>query len=151
MTISFPSTKATKDAIRAAIGTTATFIISGDRLACSVCSGADYYDEVNEASLNPYCPTCGGKYWLGTNDISSGVVAHVRWKIQDKPDKTVGGDAFEGDCIITIDIDAISTANLALIKEVRVDSRKLEIYKTIYRGVPTRDRIRFVCREFDKI
>lgn len=149
MTITFPSTKVTKDAIREAIGQTVTFVIRGDPVACAVCSGLDQYDEVNEASLNPYCDECDGKYWI-TTDALSGVIAHVRWRTQDQPDKTIGGETLDGDCSITIDINAISSSNIVKIKEVRADSRKLQIYRTIYRGVPTRDRIRFVCREFGK-
>lgn len=149
MTITFPSTKSTKDAIRVVIGQTVTFVIRGDATPCPTCSGLDYYDEVNEASLDPYCTTCSGQYWI-TADVFSGVTAHVRWRTQDQPDKMVGGETFDGDCSITIDINAISSSNIVKIKEVRADSRKLQIYRTIYRGVPTRDRIRFVCREFGK-
>ena len=149
MTITFPATKAIKDSIRAVIGQTVTFVIRGDPTACPVCSGLDYYDEINEASLDPYCTTCSGQYWL-TVDTLSGVIAHVRWRTQDQPDMGVGGETFEGDCFITIDINAISSSNIVKIKEVRADSRKLQVYKAIQRGVPTRDRIRFVCREFGK-
>ena len=149
MVITFPATKTIKDGIRDAIGQTVTFVIRGDPTPCDVCSGLDYYDEVNEASLDPYCTTCSGQYWL-TIDTLSGVVAHVRWRTQDQPDMEVGGETFEGDCFITIDINAISASNIVKIKEVRADSRKLEVYRAIYRGVPQRDRIRFVCREWGK-
>jgi len=149
MTITFPATKPTKDAIREAIGHTVTFVIRGDPTACPVCSGLNQYDEVNEVSLNPYCTTCSGQYWL-TVDTLSGVTAHVRWRTQDQPDMGVGGETFEGDCFITIDINAISPSNIVKIKEVIADSRKLQIYRTIYRGIPSRDRIRFVCREWGK-
>jgi len=151
MTITFPTTKPTKDAIRNAIGQLVTFVIRGDPTACDVCgaSGGLYYDEVNEVSLDPYCTTCSGLYWL-TTDTNSGVIAHVRWRTQDQPDMGVGGETFEGDCFVTIDINAISASNIVKIKEVRVDSRKLQVYRAIHRGVPTRDRIRFVCREWGK-
>ena len=150
MTITFPVTKTTKDAIRAVIGQTVIFVIEGDLAACTTCSGGDLYDEVNEASLNPYCTECDGKYWLDSTDVLSGVVAHVRWRTQDQPEMGVGGETFGGDCFITIDVNAISASNIVKIKEVRADSRKLQIYRTIYRGVPARDRIRFVCREWGK-
>jgi len=149
MAITFPSTKATKDAIRDAIGQTATFVIRGVESPCPVCSGLEYYDEINEASINPYCTTCSGFYWI-TADAYSGVTAHVRWKAQDQPDMTVGGNVPEGDCTITIDIDDISSDNIVKIKEIIADSRRLQVYRTIYRGVPQRDRIRFVCREWGK-
>jgi hypothetical protein len=151
MTIVFPSTKSVKDEIRDAIGQTVTFIIESDTpTACPVCSGADLYDGVNEASLNPFCTTCDGKYWMDY-EVSSSVVAHVRWRRQDEPDMTSGGEVFEGDCSITIDIDDLSESDIPKIKEVRADSRKLRVYRTIYRGVPTRDRIRFICKEWDKV
>lgn len=149
MTITFPTTKSTKDTIREAIGQTVIFVIRGDPTACPVCSGLDLYDEINEASLDPYCTTCSGQYWI-TIDTLSGITAHVRWRTQDQPNMEVGGETLEGDCYITIDINAISKANIVKIKEVRADSNKLQVYRTIYRGVPDRDRIRFVCREFGK-
>jgi len=149
MTISFPTTKVIKDAIRDAIGQTVTFVIRGDHTPCPVCSGLDQYDEVNEASLNPYCTTCSGLYWI-IEDVYSGVIAHVRWRTQDQPNKGIGGETFDGDAVITIDIDALPEANIVKIKEITADSRRLEVYRTIYRGIPSRDRIRFVCREWGK-
>jgi hypothetical protein len=149
MTIEFPSTKTTKDAIRDAIGQTVTFIIGGAATACPTCSGLGLYDGTNEASLDPYCSVCSGLYWI-VSDISTEVTAHVRWRTQDQPDMGVAGETFDGDCSITIDIDDISEANIVKIKEVRADSRKLQVYRTIYRGVPQRDRIRFICREWAK-
>lgn len=150
MPITFPTTKLTKDEIRNAIGQLATFVIRGNPTPCTVCSGLDYYDEVNEVSLDPYCTVCSGAYWV-TSDTISGVIAHVRWRnTQDQPDMMVGGETFDGDCFVTIDINALSASNIVKIKEVIVDSRKLQIYRAIYRGVPSRDRIRFVCREFGK-
>jgi len=147
--VTFPVTKSTKDAIRQAIGQTVIFVIRGDPTPCLVCSGLNHYDEVNEVSLNPYCTTCSGQYWL-TVDTLSGIISHVRWRTQDQPDMGVGGKTFEGDCFVTIDINAISASNIVKIKEVRVDSRKLQVYRVIQRGVPIRDRVRFVCREFGK-
>jgi len=148
MTISYPSTKSIKDEIRNAIGDTATFLIRGDATACSLCSGANLYDPVNEVSLDITCSSCAGMYWL-TSDISSGVVAHVRWNTQDVPNRGVGGANFDGDATITIDINAISSENIVKIKEVYVDSRKLEVYRVVYKGHP-RDRIRFQCKEYNK-
>jgi len=149
MTISFPSTKATKDAIRNAIGQVVTFVIRGDATPCPVCSGLDQYDGVNEVSLNPYCTTCSGQYWI-TADVESGVMAHVRWRTQDEPEMGVGGSVPEGDVYITIASDALSEANIVKIKYIVADSRKVQVYREIHRGVPSRDRIRFVCREWGK-
>ena len=147
--IQFPTTKPTKDAIRDAIGQVVTFVLQGDPTACPVCSGLGQYDEVNEASLNPFCDTCSGLYWL-IADVESGVMAHVRWRIQDQPNMDVAGETMEGDASITISITDLSTANIVKIRHVVADSRKLQVYRTIYRGVPTRDRIRFICKEWEK-
>lgn len=147
--IQFPATKTTKDAIRDAIGQVVTFVIRDDQVACPVCSGLGYYDEVNQASLDPFCSTCSGLYWL-VADLYSGVVAHVRWRTQDQPNMDVAGETLEGDASVTIASDSLSEANMVKIRYIVADSRKLQVYRTIYRGVPTRDRIRFICKEWEK-
>jgi len=149
MTITFPTTKTIKDSIRSAIGQEVTFVIQGDPVACPVCSGLDLYDGVNETSLDPFCGICEGAYFL-TTDISSGIVSHVRWRNADQPDMGQTGETFVGDCYITIDIDALTEAQLTKVKEVRVDDRRLQIYRTMKRGAPSRDRVRFTCREWGK-
>jgi hypothetical protein len=149
MAIEFPATKDTKDAIRQAIGQTVTFVLRGDPTPCPVCSGLDQYDPINESSLNPFCTTCSGLYWL-IGDVTSGINAHVRWRTEDQPNMGVAGQTMEGDCSITISVDALSSANIVKIRHVIADSRKLQVYRTIYRGVPQRDRIRFVCKEWGK-
>jgi hypothetical protein len=149
MIIEFPSTKPIKDAIREEIGQTVTFLLQGDATACPVCSGADLYDGVNEQSLDPFCSTCSGAYWIA-QEIASGIVAHVRWRTGDESDFGIAGQTLAGDCIVTVDINSIIDSQIAQVKEIRADSRKLEIFRTIKRGVPSRDRIRFVCREVGK-
>lgn len=149
MTIQFPTTKSTKDAIRDAIGKTVTFLVRGDAVACPVCSGLDLYDSVNELSLDQWCTTCSGAYWI-TGDVEIDVTAHVRWRSGDESDWGIAGETFMGDCSITIAVDSLSESQIVKIKEARVDSRKLEIQRAIKRGVPARDRIRFVCREVGK-
>lgn len=149
MTIQFPTTKAKKDAIRDTIGQTVTFVLEGVATPCPVCSGADLYDSVNELSLDQWCSTCSGRYWI-VSDVDEEVTAHVRWRTGDESDWGIAGETLAGDCIITVAIDSLSDDQIVKIKEVRADSRKLEVFRTIKRGVPTRDRIRFVCREVGK-
>lgn len=149
MTIQFPSTKSIKDSIRQEIGQTVTFVIRGDPTACPTCSGASLYDSVNELSLNQSCNTCSGAYWL-SNYIESAIVAHVRWATGDESDFGIAGDSLTGNCNITISIDSLSEDQISKIKDITVDDRHLEIFRTIKRGVPTRDRIRFSCREVGK-
>jgi len=149
MTISFPNTKSIKDAIRQEIGRVVTFVMNEDHTACPVCSGADLYDSVNGLSLDQFCTTCSGSYWISQNTESS-IVAHVRWRVGDESDFGIAGETFTGDCTITVDIDELSDDQLDKIRGIRVDDRSLEVFRTIKRGVPDRDRIRFVCREVGK-
>ena len=100
--------------------------------------------------MDQYCDTCSGAYWI-TADVSSGVVAHVRWRTGDESDFGIAGEVLSGDCAVTVDIDSLSEENIVKIKEIVADSRKLEVFRTIKRGVPERDRIRFSCREVDKV
>jgi len=152
MTISFPSdTKSIKDSIRTAVGQTATFVLQSATTACPECSisGGLYYDEVNNVSLNQYCTTCSGAYWIDT-DSTTDVIAHVRWKTGDESDYGPAGYSLIGDVSVTIASDALTSEQLSQIKEIIIDSRKVKPYRTIYRGAPTRDRIRFTCRESEK-
>jgi hypothetical protein len=149
MTIQFPITKTIKDAIRQEIGQTVTFVMQGDAAACEVCSGLGYYDSVNDTSLDPFCTTCSGKYWI-VQDVASGIVAHVRWRTGDESDFGIAGATFTGDCTVTIDSESLSETQIAKIKEIKADGRYLEVFRMIKRGVPTRDRLRFVCREVGK-
>jgi hypothetical protein len=146
--IYFPQTKATKDAIRSAIGQQVAFLIRGTPAACPTCTTSGY-DPVNESSLNTFCTTCSGTYWIASDTIVSRV-AHVRWTREDEPNRGVAGSTLDGDCSITIAIDALTADQLGKIKQVTVDSRKLEVYRSIYRGVQERDRVRLICREFGK-
>ena len=82
--------------------------------------------------------------------MRSGIVAHVRWRTGDESDYGIAGQTLQGDCFITIDINSLSPANIVKVKEVIADSRRVKIYRTTKRGVPTRDRIRFVCMEVGK-
>lgn len=149
MTIEFPSTKSIKDGIRDAIGQDVTFIIQGTATACPVCSGLSLYDSVNEQSLDQWCTTCSGAYWL-VIDSSVTVTAHVRWLTGDEADKDVAGEVLNGDCSVTIANDDLTSAQVDGIREIRADDRILKVYRTMQRGVPTRDRIRFICKEQGK-
>lgn len=149
MALQFPNTKSTKDEIREAIGQTATFYLGGTFTACPTCSGLNHYDEINEASLDSWCTTCSGSYWIVT-ELTSGIVAHVRWRTGDEPQYGIAGESFAGDCIITIDINALTSNQISSIIEIRADSKRLVPFRTVKRGVPTRDRVRFLCREFSK-
>jgi hypothetical protein len=146
----FPQTKEIKDEIRNAIGVPVDFILQGQPFACSGCAVSGLYDSINETSLNSFCPICSGKYWI-TEDDTLTITAHVRWKSGDQPDRTIGGETMDGDCWITVSSTDLTNDQVSAIKEIQVDKKQLEVYQTVYRGVPTRDRIRFTCRENSKV
>lgn len=143
--INFPETKAIKDSIRDAIGQSVVFVIGGEATACSTCSGLNLYDSVNELSLNQFCTVCSGSYWI-VSDTQHTITAHVRHRTGDESDWGIAGDVLVGDCIMTIGIDELSDNQIVKIKKVFSDDREFRIFKTIKRGVPTRDRVRFLCR-----
>ncbi len=113
MIISFPSTKAIKDSIRDAIGQDATFVFEGDVIECSLCSASGLYDPINETSLDSWCPTCSGAYFLPT-DVEVDIKSHVRWNYGDQKDMDSAGYIPLGDCSITIDKDDMDIEMLVL-------------------------------------
>lgn len=143
--IQFPQTKTTKNEIREAIGRPTTFILTGDKSECPTCSGAGFYDSVNELSLNPFCAVCSGAYWI-VGDVSIDLVAHVRHRTGDESDWGIAGSVDVGDCTITISIDDLSDSQIVRLKEIVTDGRRFRVFRTIKRGVKERDRIRFSCR-----
>jgi len=152
MSISILSTKTIKDAVRAAIGHEATFtIVSSGTSPCPNCSVSGWYDSYNDKSLYPWCGICSGDYWLDGESQITVSGAHVRWITMDTPGYGPAGQTYEGDCYVTISIDDLTTTQVNNVKEIEVDSRKVQPFKTIYRGIPSRDRIRFMCREFEKV
>jgi hypothetical protein len=70
MSIEFPETKTTKDAIRLVIGRDVDFVFKSFT-ACVTCSGLGYYDEINQSSLNSFCPVCSGVYWISAESEES--------------------------------------------------------------------------------
>lgn len=143
----FPATKATKDAIRAVIGQTVTFVLQGTNTACPTCSGLNYYDEVNQTSLDWSCTVCSGAYWIFTRQEVT-ATAHVRWARMDEDNKDVGGKVLTGDCYLTIASDALTESQLNGVQWIVADNRTMQIYRKLYKGVPTRDRILLVAREY---
>ena len=145
MTLSFPSTKTIKDELRSVVGKEVIFVILTSGTLCTTCD----LDTVNNVSLDPFCPECSGIGYINFEDEES-LTAHVRWSAMDQPEFGPAGQTFEGDVAITIDIDDLTSVQVAKVKKIVVDEREVQPYKTIYRGIPTRDRLRFVCKEMKK-
>ncbi len=87
-----------------------------------------------------FCPVCSGLYWI---PIYSGytISGHVTWGASDSMNWYTGGQVFEGDCRVQIEYtdDIITVINNT--DYVMVDGKKMDIRKTILRGVKELNRI----------
>jgi len=133
--ITFPSTKATIDAIRETIGRNVTFIMN-ITAACTVCS----LDPVTNNSTNPFCTTCGGKYWIVTDDNKT-VLAHVTNGRVDQIGWTSGGQFNEGDCRLSIEYSTTNEDYVTRVRRILVDGKEYRVKNKEYRGVPQINRI----------
>ena len=151
MTIQFPSTKSLKDSIRQEIGQTATFILANadNKVACPRCLASGYYDEINDASLDVWCPVCSGVYWQSYSEEIS-AIAHVRWLSSDIMNYGSAGYTLDGDVVVTVSIDDVSDEQAQMVREIVIDNRTVAPNKIMLRGVPTRDRVRFVCKQIER-
>ncbi len=93
---------------------------------------------------------CSGLYWI-VSDIDETIISHVNWSKADEPSYELGGSVLVGDCTVTIAIDSLSEEEIKSIKYLIADSRKLQIYRTQYKGVKERDRIMFLCKEQEEV
>lgn len=145
MTIYWPSdTKTIIDDIRGAIGRNVTFYTVTNS-GCSVCT----LDPIANESTDPFCPACSGLYWI---PIYSGEIvnAHITWGKADKMDWLNGGQIFEGDCRIQIEYTDTNVTIVDTAEYVEVDGRKMDIRKTIPRGVNEINRLLLDLVERDK-
>jgi hypothetical protein len=136
MLITFPSNTAEiVDSIRYAIGREVTFVthtVSG----CYNCS----LDPITDTSVNSYCSVCSGKFWIPTYSGTQ-VSGHITWGSADILNWYSAGQQFDGDCRVQI---KYTVANLDLVKNcdwIEVDDKKLQVKKTILRGIKPLNRI----------
>ena len=135
--ITWPSAQEVEvvDAIRGAIGREVNFIthtVSG----CSACS----LDPVTNTSTDSWCLTCSGRYWIETYSGTL-ISGHITWGQADILNWYSAGQQFDGDCRVQI---KYTITNLELVKTcdwVEVDDKKLQVKKTILRGVQPLNRI----------
>ncbi len=141
MTITFPSTKDTIDAIRDAIGRD-IILVTTTYSGCWACS----LDPITNQSTNVFCTVCSGIHWIPTVTENE-LLAHVTWGNSDALLWVTGGQLLEGDCRISIEYTA---ENLNLVENANyyiVDNKKLFFKKKILRGVPTINRILIDLKE----
>lgn len=139
--VTWPNTTIITDAIRGVIGRNIMIYVNVSGTACPTCD----LDPVTNFSTDPWCPTCGGVYWI---DAISGVTysAHVNWGQAYQPLRVAGGIIDEGDCIITIKNTAEALENVRASNYYVVDTRDLYMKNYELRGAPP-NRIRITLLE----
>ena len=144
MQIMWPETqiRETIDAIRDAIGREIQINIIVSGIGCPVCS----LDPVTNVSIDSFCTTCHGVYWL---DTTSGylVSGHVRWYSMDTPMLYPGGVLPEGDCRVTI---AYTEENLYAVQhaaDIVVDGKRTTIKNYRLKGQHLPNRIAITLTE----
>lgn len=146
VTISFPTdTKDTIDAIRSAIGRTVIFNTVASSIPCNTCA----LDPITNESIDPFCPTCSGIYWIPVISGAS-ILAHVTWAGADQMNWYSAGQVFEGDCRVQIEKTDTNIAIVDITRDLTVDGRTLEIKKVLPRGAPELNRLLLDLKEVEK-
>jgi hypothetical protein len=139
MAISWPSNTITIiDEIREAIGRDIIINIPVSGIACP--DPTDGLDPVTNLSINQFCPTCHGAYWIETSSGIS-IKAHVTWKPSEILAWVTGGKVIEGDCLAQIKYTASAYMWVREAESFIVDGKTLIKKDITLRGVPEINRI----------
>ena len=128
----YPSdVRETIEAIIGQIGREVEFFYIYSSYGCPVCD----LDPVTDTSVDSFCPTCSGEYWI---DVYSGVTmsAHVTWKFDYQNEFEPGGRYFVGDARVKV---MHTSEREAIIKETKyliVDGKTMNVEKTTLLGAP---------------
>lgn len=114
------------------IGREVEFFYVYSSYACPVCN----LDIVTNTSMDSYCPTCSGTYWI---DVYSGVTmsGHVTWKFDYENEFSTGGRYFVGDA--RVKVMHTSEREDFIKNDVRyliVDGKTMNVEKTTLLGTP---------------
>lgn len=113
--------------------------------ACPTCS----LDVVTNTSVDSFCPTCSGTYWIAHY---SGVTmsAHVTWKFDYQNEFETGGRYFVGDARVKV---MHTDERERLIKETKyliVDNKTMNVEKVTLLGAPAVNRIIVDVKELEE-
>lgn len=142
----FPSN--TKEQIEQMIsmdGRLVTFYVPTEPSGCPICS----LDPITQTSTDSFCPICSGSYWIY---IFSGwdTTAHVTWGRSEDRDWQTGGMIDNGDCTVKFIFSGWMQEIIDDADYVVVDGRKMDIQRTILRGVPEINRVIVQLKEQEK-
>jgi hypothetical protein len=148
ITITWPTnTTEIIDKIRGVIGRNIQIFVNVSGIPCP--NPADSLDPVTGHSTNPFCPTCGGEYWI--NSVSGYTVsAHVVSRHLDTPVWTQGGLVMEGDARIHMKYTVTNAEAVDNAEYYIVDGRRHLAKDVSLRGVPALNRIVVVLEQIDK-
>jgi hypothetical protein len=126
------------DGIRNAIGREITINVKISGIPCP--DPTDALDPITNLSVNQFCTTCFGEYWL-EDILPITVTGVVSWKGADTPVWSPGGFVFDGDCLIQMKYTASGLANVDAAESFVVDNKVMIKKDVILRGVPQINRI----------
>jgi len=137
MTIIWPDDTVTIiNNIRNAIGRDIEFQYVVSSYECPDCN----LDPVTDTSDNSFCPTCSGEYWI---DVISGysTIAFISWGPSDRLRWESGGTLSDGVCVVQVELTDTIEDIIPKTTCVVVDSRIMEIKKSMRRGVQPLNRV----------
>jgi len=141
MTINWPSENERVtiiDGIRNAIGREIILNVKISGIPCPDIT--DSLDPITNLSVNQFCPTCFGEYWL-EDILPITVTGVITWKGADTPMWSPGGFVFDGDCLIQIKYTASGISNVENAESFVVDNKVMIKKDVTLRGVPQVNRI----------
>ncbi len=145
--ITWPSDTVTSiDHIRDTMGRDITIDVEVQGVLCLASGGG--LDPVTQLSINQFCITCSGFYWINT---LSGFVtkAHITWGDADRSLWETGGTILDGDCLVQIKYTVASNDAVANAGRFHVDSKVLVKKSVDYRGVPAINRMLITLEQED--
>lgn len=127
------------DDIRDAIGRGVDFYTVASSTPCPVCN----LDPVTNTSVDSFCPTCSGLYWIPVYAMCT-ITGHVTWGNMDIMRWETGGQYFDGDVRVQI---KYTPQYLTIVDDaessgfVVIDNKTMTIRSRILRGVKAINRI----------
>jgi hypothetical protein len=127
------------------VGREVTFYVVESLAFCSVCD----LDPITNTSIDSYCTTCSGEYWIPTFS-GWNVTAHVTWGKSENRAWDTGGMLDNGDCTVKFIYSGGYEEIVHSSKYAIVDNREMDVEKIILRGIPEVNRIIVSLKEKER-
>ena len=126
--------------ILTAVGREFQIIFKSSGTPCSICLSSGYYDPVTDSSINSFCPSCYGLYYINASSGIS-ISGHIRWINSETSRWYPGGQIPDGDCIITVAYSNEIRSYLERSKYFIVDDKNLSLKGYTPKGAKVPNRI----------